>query len=272
MNQLSEMLQQRHGLDVSIFDATFLEQSFRKRCAAIAPDDPAAYLDLLWVDRTEADLFLASLRVIHSEFFRDPLAFALLERVVLPSRIAAAKQAQRSELRVWCAGCATGQEAWSMAILLDELTGVLDPALSYRVIATDLPGPDLELARAGSYSAEAVGNVRARHLQTYFSPLGEAFQVNPSLKEQVEFSVFDLLDPDTHCPAASIYGGFDLVLCCNVLLYYRLATQGFILAKLRRGLTPGGYLLVGETERLIVERAGGFRAVAPPATVFQLGR
>ena len=84
----------------------------------------------------------------------------------------------------------------------------------------------------------------------------------------MDFSVYDLLDDGT-CPPASIYGGFDLVLCSNVLLYYRPKTQRLILDKVRRSLAPSGYLITGETEREIVAGAGGFRVVAPPATVFQ---
>ena len=128
---------------------------------------------------------------------------------------------------------------------------------------------DLVSARTGVYSAAAVGNVRLRHLDGYFSQPGESFGIVPRIRARVDFSLYDLLDASTVCPPTSIYGGFDLVFCSNVLLYYSPETQRRILDKVQRSLSPGGYLVTGETERQIVERAGGFLAAAPPATVFR---
>ena len=102
-----------------------------------------------------------------------------------------------------------------------------------------------------------------------FSRKGEAYAIAPRLRERVDFSTYDLLDRGSSSPPASIYGGFDLVICSNVLLYYRPQIQRLILGKLRRSLAPGGYLVVGETERQIVENAGGLKAVAAPASIFQ---
>jgi chemotaxis methyl-accepting protein methylase len=270
MKAYIEILRKIPGLDILGFDDGFLVKSIEKCSKARACESNAIYVGRLKTDRTEAEIFVRSLRVSYSEFFRNPLAFALLEQVVLPSLIESVRKSQRGELRVWSAGCATGQEAWSMAILLDEMTRPPDPPISCRILATDVSEDDLETARAGSYSTEAVGNVRARQLHEFFSQQGSMYAIASSqLRDRVAFSVFDLLDPQSRSPAASIYGGFDLILCCNVLLYYRPAAQGFILDKLRRCLAPSGYLVVGETERSIVESAGGFRAVAPPATVFQ---
>lgn len=270
MHELIEMLQQSRGLDVSIFDREFLEMTFSKRCEATTDGNEVAYLQRLGADGPEAERFMRSLYVSYSEFFRNPLAFALLEQVILPGLVESARTTGRGELRAWSAGCATGQEAWSLAILLDELTRGLDRPVPYRIIATDRSEPDLETARAGAYGVEAVGNVRARHLRDCFSQQGTLFTLAPHLRNRVDFSTFELLDSQAIYPTASIYGGFDLVLCSNVLLYYRRETQALILDKLRRCLAPGGYLVVGETERPMVERSGGFRAVAHPAAVFQL--
>ena len=270
LGEIIELMRLAHGRDLSVFDEAFLAKSLARRIEASPCDSAAAYLERLAQDVTEADALLRSLNVSYSEFFRNPLAFALLEQQLLPGLIESAKQAGSNEIRVWSAGCATGQEAWSVAMLLDELTRTQDRPMAYRIIATDLSEPDLAFASAGVYSAEAVGNVRTRQLRECFLRQGTAFAIAPRLREYVAFSVFDLLGTQSRSPATSIYGGFDLVLCSNVLLYYGLQTQGLILKKLRRSMAAGGYLVVGETERPIVERTGGFRAVAPPASVFQL--
>lgn len=271
-DEIAAMLLRAHGLDASCYDASFLARSAEKRRGA-AIGEPAAYLERLASDRAEAEALLRSLRVVYSEFFRSPLAFALLEQCVLPELLDARRRAGGGELRVWSAGCAAGQEAWSVAILLDELTWgrgpPRSPSVAYRIFATDLSESDLALAREAVYPAGALGNVRLRQLGRSFSRVGDAYAVGPRLRERVEFSAYDLLDPGTSCPPACIYGEFDLVVCANVLIYYRPPVQHRILAKLRRSLAPGGYLMTGETERQVAQGAGGFRAVAPPAPVYQ---
>lgn len=263
------VMRRTYGVDVSCYEESFLTKSIEKRRQATTAETPAAYLQLLSEDRAEAEGFSRSLRVTYSEFFRNPLAFALLEQMILPGLVEERSRNSRGELRVWSAGCAAGQEAWSVAILLDEMAAAWERPVPFRIFATDVSEADLALARGGVYSAEAVGNVRSRHLREYFSRQGHSLAIAPRIKERVDFSAHDLLNEDTTSPPASIYGHFDLVLCCNVVLYYRSETQRFILEKLRRCLVTGGYLMTGETERQIVESAGGFRAVAPPVSVFQ---
>lgn len=268
------LLRERHGLEVSRYDESFLSRSIEKRRQVTACATAEAYLARLAEDGAEAESLWRSLRVCHSDFFRNPLAFAWLEQVILPGLFEARERSAQGEIRIWSAACAAGQEPWSVAILLHELVEARDREgrVSYRIFATDVSEPDLALARAGVYSAAALGNVRRRYLDGPFVRQGDVFAIAPRLRAQVEFSFYDLLDESTTCPSASIYGDFDVVLCSNVLLYYRLEAQRGILAKLWRCLTPGGYLVTGDTERPIVEAAGGFRAVAPCASVFQKTR
>jgi chemotaxis protein methyltransferase CheR len=256
-----------HGLDVSCYDRGFLGRTIELRREVLSDKTPAVYLDRLKEERAEAVALLHSLRVTYSGFFRDPLAFAVLERVVLPSLASG----RRSDIRIWCAGCASGQEAWSVAILLDELSQRGDLPSAYRIFATDISERDLASAKAGVYSADALRDVRWKHVDACFTRQGDGFDVVQRIRERVEFSHFDLLNRRTALPPESIYGEFDLVMCCNVLLYYHAQSQRIILNKLRRGLAAGGFLTTGEAERPIAERAG-FRAVAPPAGVFQKTR
>lgn len=270
LDELIAVMLRRHGLDVSIFDESFLAKSLDKRREALACRSIADYRKGLSYNSTEAEAFYQSLRIGYSEFFRNPLAFALLEQTILPRLLNEKKKINQAEIRIWSAGCATGQEAWSVAIVLDELICVLGKQADYRIFATDLLEADLSVARAGVYNAEALKNVRLRQLDGCFVRQGECYAIAERLRSHVDFTVYDLLGESTACPSASIYGDFDIVLCSNVLLYYRPEVQRLILDKLRRCLAPGGYVVVGESERQIVERTGGFRSVAPPATVFQI--
>lgn len=254
-----------HGFDISRFDEAFLRKAIAKRMEVVGIEPLAAYGEHLAKSATEAEAFLDSLRVNHSEFFRNPLSFAVLEQLVFPGLVEAKKKS--GDIRIWSAGCAGGQEAWSVAMLLDDLMGM--PPTAYRIFATDLDGPDISFARAGVYSAEALGNVRLKHMNKHLSRQGDSFAIVPRLRAHVDFSAYDLLDSSSSSPPASIYGGFDLILCCNLLFYYRPEARRLILDKVSRALAPGGYFVTGEVESAIVLGHRGFRAVLPPAAVFR---
>lgn len=264
---LVESVYKIHGLDLSPFDATFLIKALNKR-AAVTVSTAVAYRERLAGDCFEAEALLQSLHIGYSEFFRNTLAFALLEQSILPGLLDIKNKSGRGEIRVWSAGCSTGQEAWSLAILLDALNKEGDRFIPYRIIATDRFASDLAVARTGLYSEKEVGKVRMSHLRKYFSRQGESFQVVPGLMDRVCFAVFDLLDAQTICPPESIFGNFDLLFCSNVLLYYRPEIQSLILGKIRRCLAPGGYLVTDETEGRIVDGVGGFFRAAMPAAIF----
>jgi len=262
LEEVIQVLATAHGLDVTRYDEAFLRRTLARRMEGTGTAAIPEYAERLAGDREEAGKFCSSLRITHTEFFRNPLSFAVVEQIVLPGLVEAKKKSG-GEIRVWSAGCASGQEAWSIAMLLDELAG----PVSYRIFATDLEEP--VSARCGVYSPGDVGNVRTRHLYEYFARQGDAYSVVPRLRERVDFSVCDLLDGSPAIPAASIYGDFDLILCCNLLFYYRLDARRRILENICIGLAPGGYFVTGEAERAMVAGHGGLHAMALSTAVFR---
>lgn len=272
-DELIREMDRVHGLDISGFDPSFLIRTLERRLQATGCVSAENYLaERLVKDRLEALAFHRSLFVGYSVFFRGQVTFALLETQVLPDLAEKARKTGRSGLRIWSAGCSAGHEAWSVAMLLDGLAASPDRHSAWRVFGTDLSEPDLVLARAGVYSAAEIGDVRQRHLDTCFIPQGDGFAVAARLRERVEFAVYNLLDTTNSCPPSSIFGDFDLVLCCNVLIYYRPAQQRRILEKLLGCLAPGGYLVTGETERRIANSAANLRESTLPAPIFQKKR
>lgn len=270
LNEIIRTMDRVHGLDISGYEPSFLVRTIERRLHETGCDSAASYLaERLLGNLPEAEAFDRSLRVGYSVFFREPLTFALLESQVLPDLLERGRKTGRAGLRVWSAGCAGGQEAWSVAILLDELVASANRTTAWRIFATDLSEPDLSLARAGVYPAAALGNVRLRHIDACFTRQGDCHSVATRLREHVEFAVYDLLDTGTACPPMSIFGDFDLVLCCNVLIYYRPPQRRRIVEKLLGCLAPGGYLVTGEAERRLVASAGGILGTASPAPVFQ---
>jgi chemotaxis methyl-accepting protein methylase len=272
MDNLVEVMRRVHGLGVSHYDLSFLTKSVEKRRLAAACATPAAYVERLTRDRAEAETLFGSLAIHHSELFRETLTFALLEQRILPGLVARKEASDRTELRIWSAGCAAGQEACSLAILLLELSETRDSPVPFRIFATDSSEAQLALARAGKYDEVAMRKVRLGHLARWFSRQGPSWVTANAVRERVHFSAHDLLDPRSTTPPESIFGEFDLVLCCNLLFYYRPEGRQLILDKLRSSLAPGGYLVTGEAERDLVLRAGGFYSTALPTPVFQRER
>jgi len=266
---LIQCLEEGHGLDVSVYEETFLRLTLDRRLAETGGMTVEAYLQCLAGNRAEAEAFCRALRIGYSDFFRDPLAFALLEAQVIPALIAAKSDIAGNELRVWSAGCAAGQEAWSLALLLDALCGEDSVMLPYRIFATDVFEADLSYAHDGIYNANSLGNVRLKQLRTCFLPQGEMYTIAPRLRARVAFSHYDLLDEHSVCPPVSLYGDFDLILCCNLLFYHRPEIRQRILDKLYSALAPGGYFVTGETEMSIVSSHQGLCVVNPAAAVFR---
>ena len=270
-SRIKQLLKQEHGLDISMYADSFLDKSLEQRMQATACTSPDDYGVHLEDNPAEGKVLQASLQIHFSHFFRHPLTFAVLEGVILPELIHKKKQAQRSEIRIWSAGCAAGQEACSLAILLEEALGNGHAGLTYRIFATDLDQGRLEQAREGYYPAAALDNLSLKRTRTWFTPQAEGYRVRPALHKNLDFSTFDLIQNVGGCPPASIFGDFDLILCCNLLIYYRAMTQNAILDRFEGSLAPGGILVTGEAEHGLA-LARHYREVCPPAPLFRLNR
>jgi len=269
LEDIMRLMQKTYGKDIYPFEESFLQKTLEKRLSSTSIHNLAAYAEYLFENSAEAEALFRALTISYSEFFRNPLTFALIEQLVVPVLLDEKKKSGRPEIRVWSAACAAGQEPYSVAILLDELIVARGSAVSYRIFATDVSEPDLELANKGVYDFVAVRNFRVKHLHEFLICKGETYSISPRIRAHVDFSRYDLLDKHSVSPPASIYGDFDLVLCSNLLFYYKPEVREIILDKVYRSLSPNGYLVTGEAERDMLTGRKGLRAVAPPAAIFQ---
>lgn len=269
LEDITRVMRKIYGKDIYPFEESFLRKTLEKRLSQTSLDNYSAYSDYLSENSTEAEALFRSLTISFSEFFRNSLTFALLEQLIIPVLVDEKQKSGRPEIRVWSAACATGQEPYSVAILLDEQLTARGNTVSYRIFATDFSEPDLAIARKGVYDFGAVRNLRLKHLHDYFSTWDESYLIAPRIRAHVDFSRYDLLDEHSVSPPASIFGDFDLVLLSNLLFYYRPEKREIILEKAYRSLSPNGYLVTGEAERDMITGRKGLRAVAPPAAIFQ---
>jgi chemotaxis methyl-accepting protein methylase len=268
IDNIVRLMSEKYSLDISVYDESFLQKTVINRTNDLLCLTVTDYLQYLENTPSELLILADSLNNSYSEFFRNPLTFLLLEQSVLPRIFFEKENSQITEIRMWSAGCAAGQEAYSLAILADNFRNNHHPSVSLRIFATDRSEKDLKTARKGIYSSKSIQNSRLELVNKYFSNSGEFYSVIENIKRIIDFSIFDLLEKEVHSPPASIYGGFDIIMCSNLLFYYKPEIQSVILSKLAGSLSPGGFLVTGEAETDIIKSSKGFRQYGELKTIF----
>ncbi len=241
-----------NSTDISRYDEQFLRTTLQKRFQEIQCANTDDYLEVIKHNTEEVSFFLKSLQIGYSEFFRNSLTFAVLEKIILPSLIQKKKVSKRKEIRIWSAACSVGQESYSLAMVMEELKNGDAEKFSYRIFATDQNEALVNEARKGNYSEKALNNLSLKRVNQWFTKRGDSYTVKQELKNNIDFSVFDLFSGQFSCPPASIFGDFDIVVCANLLFYYKDEFRQAILEKTGNCMANGGYLVSGETERQIL--------------------
>ena len=178
-----------------------------------------------------------------SFFFRDKIPFEHFREFMVPSLLKA--RAARRSIRIWCAAASTGQEPYSLAMILKEMAAQVS-GWRIEIIATDLSNEVLEKARAGLYSQfEVQRGLPVQMLVKYFTQAGETWQISPEIKAMVQYRPLNLLVDFSHL------GSFDVVFCRNVLIYFDQVTKVGVLERLARITEPDGYLVLGAAETVV---------------------
>ena len=165
-----------------------------------------------------------------------------------------------------------GREAYSVAILLDDLVSVQKKNIRIRIFATDISHEALAGGRAAVYDADDIQNVPLKYLEKYFIRNDGTFTIIPDLKKNMSFLYYDLLERSSANPPESIYGSFDVIICSNVFIYYKPEVQQYIMNKLQKSMSPTGFLVTGEAERVIVDRYENLQMVSASTVIFKRKR
>jgi len=254
-------------LNVSAYDEAFINSSIQKRLQDKHTVGSETYRLELENNVEEQTLFMKSLQVSYTEFFRNPLTFAVLEKVVLPELIQRSIRKQHNKLRIWSMACASGQEAYSLAMLLEEYLENEPSTIQYQIFASDHSVSEIEKSKNGFYEASSLGNMSLKRLDRWFTKKKEGYKIKDEIRNKIEFSVFDVVSDVGGAPPESIFGDFDLVFCANLLFYYKPEYQIAILEKAVKGLSSGGYLVTGEVERPLIIR-NSFQEIYPFSAIF----
>jgi two-component system CheB/CheR fusion protein len=233
-----QMLKEEFGLDFTHYKPSTVTRRIERRLALARSHDIEEYLDRLRRERDELDALYRDLLIGVTRFFRDEAAFKILEERVLPELVR--REPRDGPLRLWVAGCATGEEAYSLAIIVHEVM-VAHGRRPVKIFATDVHRGSLERAARGIYEEEALAGVSEERRARYFVRTGHAYQIVPDFRQMVVFAQHNVIKD---APFTRV----DLITCRNMLIYLQPAVQQRVLSLFHFSLNRGGVLLLGPSE------------------------
>jgi chemotaxis protein methyltransferase CheR len=247
--KLRNLIYTECGINLSTEKKTMLEVRLRRRLHKLNFSSCAEYCQYLFApDQTASELvyLIDAVTTNKTDFFREPEHFEFLASTALP-RLFSRNGANRTSM-VWSAGCSTGEEPYTLAMVLSEYAQA-SPGFRFSVLATDISTDVLAKARMGIFKADAVRpvsqNLRKKYLLRSRDPGSGVVRIVPELRAKVEFRRLNFMDADYGLSESP-----DVIFCRNVIIYFDRATQVRILEKLTRRLNPGGYFFAGHSESL----------------------
>lgn len=231
---LLEKVYAARGWDFRGYKKTTLIRRITKRIQASHSASVGEYLEFLEKDPSEYSRLFSSITIKVSEFFREPEVFSGIQDII--------SSELDSPVRAWCCGCACGEEAYSIAMLLSECLGP-DVLARTKVFATDIDSEALEQARRATYRMESVANVSRDFLERYFIEKDGLHKVKYGVRNLVKFGALDIVQ-------STPLSNMNLVLCRNLFIYFEKGLQELVFQKLDYSLRPGGILVLGKAEVL----------------------
>ncbi len=251
--ELKRKILRERGLDCERFKENFFARRVMGRLRLTGQPSIRTYLRWLDRDPDEYARLFDALSINVTQFFRDETTFRLIQDTLLPTLLADKAAARSQPFRIWSAGCATGQETYSLAILLAAALRHEPAWLIARVYGTDIDAAAVACARRGVYEGPALEGVACPDALGQFTQAG-ALRVSPEIRQLVRFKVHDLTQDRS-------LRHIDLLLCRNVLIYFSRETQRRVFETLYTAMRPGGFLVLGKTETMAAEAKSRFIAV-----------
>jgi two-component system CheB/CheR fusion protein len=241
LDRILALLRAHTDVDFTRYKRSTITRRVRRRMALRSLESAADYLQLLETDPAEVQSLYQDCLIRVTRFFRDEEVFEVLKESVFPALIK--DRSPNAAIRIWVAGCSTGEEVYSLAICLLEFLGERNSNLPIKILATDVNEAALEKARAGMYIDNIELDVSPERLRRFFAKLNGHYQIGKAVRDTCVFSKHDLTsDPP--------FSRLDLVSCRNVLIYLDGSLQKRVLPVLHYSLNPGGYLLLGSSETI----------------------
>ena len=241
LTNIHRLLRERSGHDFSDYKDRTFQRRVQRRMQVVQTTKLEDYVERLQADPEEVGALFRDLLIGVTNFFRDPAAFRVLETLAVP-KLFEDKNAD-DEVRVWVTGCSTGEEAYSIAILLREHMDKLQVVPKVKIFATDIDEAAMKIARSACYPANSVKDVVPERLKRFFVQEAGSYRLAKDLREMCIFSTHSVIrDPP--------FSRLDLISCRNLLIYLKPGLQGQVIPLFHYSLRPGGYLFLGLSENL----------------------
>ncbi len=240
LDAIFNLLRRDHNIDFSHYKRTTVTRRVQRRLLMSQVVDLDGYVERLRRDPAELNLLYKDLLIGVTKFFRDTEAFECLETEVLPQLVTRIRD--EGELRIWVAACATGEEAYSLAILVHEqLERSHAHNVKVKIFATDVHPTSLETASTGVYSEASLSEVSPERLERYFKRDGAGYHVSPDLRQMIVFAPHNIIKD-------APFTKLDLITCRNLLIYFEQLAQKKALSLFHFGLKTGGFMMLGPSE------------------------
>jgi chemotaxis protein methyltransferase CheR len=242
-NKFTKMIYRKTGLSYEISKKYFVQKRIEKRIEALEMESYNEYFMALKFsqDSTEFDKLINDLTVNETYFFRDFPQLRNFAEEVLP--IFEASKGRSKKIKIWCAACSTGEEAYTLAIILNEM--LENPEKwEIRIIATDINTEVLRRAKIGLYESRAIKDVPPEYLEKYFTMRHDKYLINLNVRNSITFKKLNLMDEYD----MNTINGCDFVFCRNCLIYFDDESRKSVVAGFYQALNPGGYLFLGHSE------------------------
>ena len=240
LDQILDLLLSQTKYDFRSYRHAMILRRIHRRMSLVHIDNIHVYLELLVQKPEEVTALYKDLLISVTAFFRDPEAFRILEQELIPAFIA--RHTAESSIRVWVPGCATGEEAYSIAILLLEGIEAANLSRSIQIFASDIDQDAIDVARMGIYPNSVVSNIASGRLRQYFVKIDDNhYQINKQLRELIVFSHQNLIGD-------APFSKLDFISCRNLLIYLEPEMQQKVISLFHFALTADGYLLLGPSE------------------------
>jgi two-component system CheB/CheR fusion protein len=239
LKNIFALLRTRTEVDFSHYRTTTVRRRIQRRMVVHHLEDVDKYCAFLKRNPEEVDALFREMLIHVTGFFREPETFEVLKSVVLPRLLE--KRGQNDPIRIWLPGCSTGEEAYSLAIIVTEFFDNRPYSPAIQIFATDVSDRVLEMARKGVFDPDIAGSLTKDRLRRFFSKHERGYQINKQIRDLCVFARQNVLrDPP--------FSRLDLISCRNVLIYFETAAQRKLIPFFHYALKPGGYLLLGGAE------------------------
>ncbi|HEX8847221.1 MAG TPA: CheR family methyltransferase [Pyrinomonadaceae bacterium] len=239
LREILSLVRIRTGHDFSNYKRSTIFRRISRRMQVNEMEDLASYLQLMREHPQEVHELQHDMLITVTNFFRDTEAFEILEKEIVPTLFS--EKTDNDQVRVWVTGCASGEEAYSLAILMQEHAETLNQAPNIQIFATDIDNESIGQAREGVFPETISADVPAERLRRYFTKEGQHYRVKKEIREIVLFAPHNILrDPP--------FSRLDMVSCRNLLIYLNRETQDRVLELFHFSLRPQGYLFLGTSE------------------------